>query len=194
MFAFKDAFLSPLSKTKLLLPFAPLTPRHPTIDNPDFCQEKGLQSPLTASSWQGVMWGPQTVSQGFLWGDERGHGTRRVSPVCVALPITIWIWIGSNLEETHLKSKLRMQGPEISTITIATRGPSKGKNQVRDGSQDFVSLSTCPAPCIFIDCSFNHLALLRTISVGVSTYPEVFLHILQEVLASAHNPLCWTSV
>jgi hypothetical protein len=46
-------------------------------------------------------------------------------------------------EETNLTSKFKMQGSNTSKKIIATIGPRKGKNQVLEGSQDFIWSHTC---------------------------------------------------
>jgi hypothetical protein len=46
-------------------------------------------------------------------------------------------------EETNLTSKFKMQGPNTRKRIIATIGPRKGRNEVLEGSQDFIWSHTC---------------------------------------------------
>jgi hypothetical protein len=203
MFVFKDAFPSPLSKTKFLLPFVSFTfsepflpfiplhcllPSHSPLfrDNPDFCQEKGCRLHLTVQAGKGQRWDPWTVSQGFLWADKACVGVfcqgvpgiRRRSLACVASPPSqshqsIWSLIDSNLEETNLTSRLRMHGPKVNRRTMMTKGLSRGRNQVRDGNWDLLFLYLSYNLCTY--CSFSHRVLCRITLKGVSTCPEVLI-------------------
>jgi hypothetical protein len=49
----------------------------------------------------------------------------------------------SRREETNLISKFKMQGPNTSKRIIATIGSRKGRNEVLEGSQDFIWFHTC---------------------------------------------------
>jgi hypothetical protein len=49
----------------------------------------------------------------------------------------------SRREETNLTSKFKMEGPNTSKRIMATIGPRKGRNQVLEGSQDFICSYTC---------------------------------------------------
>jgi hypothetical protein len=121
--------------------------------NPDFCQEKGRRLCLTASSWEGASWDPprQSVraSSEMLREGQWVFATSRGSLGCVA-SIIIWSLIVSNHEEINLTSRLRTHKPKISRIIIATRGHSRGKNQISYGSQDLISPHTCATTCIVI--------------------------------------------
>jgi hypothetical protein len=44
----------------------------------------------------------------------------------------------SRRDETNLTGKFKMQGPNISKRIMATIGLRKGRNQVLEGSQDFI--------------------------------------------------------
>jgi hypothetical protein len=44
----------------------------------------------------------------------------------------------SRQEETNLTNKFKMQGPNTSKRIMATIGPRKDRNQVLEGSQDFI--------------------------------------------------------
>jgi hypothetical protein len=44
----------------------------------------------------------------------------------------------SRREETNLTSKFKMQDPNTNKRIMATIGPRKGRNQVLEGSQDFI--------------------------------------------------------
>jgi hypothetical protein len=46
--------------------------------------------------------------------------------------------MNSRQEETNLKSKFKMQGPNTSKRIMATTGPRKGRNQVLEGIQDLI--------------------------------------------------------
>jgi hypothetical protein len=83
--------------------------------------------------------GPQTVSVS----SEMSKGVISRSPwyqeevpsMCGFVSITIWSLIISNLEETNLTSRLRDQGP------------SRGRNQVKDSSQDLTFFSHTYSRC-----------------------------------------------
>jgi hypothetical protein len=49
----------------------------------------------------------------------------------------------SRQEETNLTSKFKIQGPNTSKRIMAIIGPRKGRNQVLEGSQDFIWSHTC---------------------------------------------------
>jgi hypothetical protein len=49
----------------------------------------------------------------------------------------------SRREETNMTSKFKMQAPDTSKRIMATIGPGKGRNQVLEGSQDFIWSHTC---------------------------------------------------
>jgi hypothetical protein len=97
----------------------------------------------------------------------------------------------SRRDETNLTSKFKMQGPNTSKRIMATIGPRKGRNQVLEGSQDFICSHTWVETWVSRDCSWSHLACWRMWSARSSTMPEVFICVQQEVLAMAHTPLAW---
>jgi hypothetical protein len=45
-------------------------------------------------------------------------------------------------EETNFTSKFKMHGPNTSKRIMTTIGPRKGRNQVLEGSQDFICSHT----------------------------------------------------
>jgi hypothetical protein len=113
-----------LSKTKLLLPFASFTffcyllPSHAPVSrgNPDFCQEKGRWTCLTALSWQGVMWGPWRLVRAFSEvqeGSDKGSVVPRgsISCVCVCVCVCLCVCVFASitvrsLTASNLEKKL----------------------------------------------------------------------------------------
>jgi hypothetical protein len=106
----RDIFIS--------LYFLQLSPHIPSLSrgNPDFCQEKGRCLGVPEQSVN--VWDVERSLSRDLWHQEEVFG------VCGCVSTTIWSLIVSNLEETNLTSRLRDQVP------------SRGRNQVIDGSQD----------------------------------------------------------
>jgi hypothetical protein len=61
---------------------------------------------------------------------------------CFHLHRGICSLMDSRREETNLTSKFKMQGPNTIKRIMATIGPRKGRNQVLEGSQDFILFHT----------------------------------------------------
>jgi hypothetical protein len=62
----------------------------------------------------------------------------------------------SRREETNLTSKFKMQGPNTSKRIMATIGPRKGRNQVLEENQDFISSHTYVETWVSRNCSRSH--------------------------------------